>query len=171
MNPWIRWWITLNFYLKVTDIDATCNRLVATLNFIKDWMNHKQLNLNVGKTQYLQIGRRHDLRNANVLGLNVDCVHVRLVDNVKDLGVHLDNSLSVAPQINNVVKASAYHLGNIAFVRKYLDEDSAKKLVHNCVISRLDYCNSLYYGLPNYHLNKRQNIFNRSTRLIIGVIL
>ena len=39
-------------------------------------------------------------------------------------------------------------------------------LIHNHVISRLDYCNSIYYRLPNILLKKLQNIQNRAGRLI-----
>ena len=42
----------------------------------------------------------------------------------------------------------------IAFIKKYLD-DSMKKLVHNYIITRLDYCNSLYDKLPAYQLKKK----------------
>lgn len=71
-------------------------------------------------------------------------------DEVKDLGVLMDENISICSQISKVVKVSGYHLRNIAFVRKYLDEDIVKMLLHNYVISRLDYGSSLYYGLPNY---------------------
>ena len=63
---------------------------------------------------------------------------------------------------------AGYHLRNIAFVKKYIDESSLEKLIHNHVISRIDYCNSLYYGLPNYQLRKLQYIMNRAARLIKG---
>ena len=39
-------------------------------------------------------------------------------------------------------------------------------LIHNHVISKLDYCNSIYYKLPNTLLKKLQNIQNRAARLI-----
>ena len=39
-------------------------------------------------------------------------------------------------------------------------------LIHNHVISRLDYCNSVYHKLPNTQLKKLQNIQNRAARLI-----
>ena len=72
-------------------------------------------------------------------------------------------------QINNVTRVAGYHLRNIAFIKKYVDENIILKLVHNHVISRLDYCNSLYYGLPRYQLRKLQNIMNRAVRLIKGL--
>ena len=70
-------------------------------------------------------------------------------------------------QISNIVKICNHHLRNIAFIRKYLNKDTLKTLIHNHVISRLDYCNSISYRLPNILLKKKnQNIQNTAARLI-----
>ena len=42
-------------------------------------------------------------------------------------------------------------------------------LVHNYHFSRLDYCNSLYYGLPISLSEKLQLVMNRAPRLIKGL--
>ena len=34
-------------------------------------------------------------------------------------------------------------------------------------MSRVDYCNSLYYGLPDYQLHKLQRVLNSSARLVL----
>ena len=39
-------------------------------------------------------------------------------------------------------------------------------IVHAFITSRVDYCNSLLYGLPNYQLNKLQRVLNASARLV-----
>ena len=44
-------------------------------------------------------------------------------------------------------------------------------LIHNHVISRLDYWNSVYYRLPNILLKKLQNIQNRAAGLIKKILL
>ena len=41
-------------------------------------------------------------------------------------------------------------------------------LVHSLVLSRVDYCNSLFVGLPKYLLRKIQSILNRAARLIFS---
>ncbi len=54
-------------------------------------------------------------------------------------------------------------------IRKYLDVRSAKSLVHALVLSRIDYANSLLFGLPQSLLVKLQRVQNAAARLIVGV--
>ena len=45
-------------------------------------------------------------------------------------------------------------------IRKYLSRPVTESLVHAFITSRVDYCNSLLYGLPNSHVMKLQRIQN-----------
>ena len=117
------------------------------------------------------IGTKTSLQNLGDINLNVNGNQIQCVEQVRDLGVVIDRNLSLSGQINNTVRIANYHLRNIVFVKKYIDEDSLKKLVVNNVISRVDYCNSIYYGLPKYQLRKLLNILNRAARLAKGVSL
>ena len=55
---------------------------------------------------------------------------------------------------------------NIRRIRKYLSRRSTETLIHAFVSGRVDYCNSLLYGLPAYQLNKLQRVQNAAARLI-----
>ena len=59
-----------------------------------------------------------------------------------------------------------YHLRNIRRIRKYLSTEGTKTLVDAFITSRLDYCNSLLYGLPVCHLHKIQRVVNAAARLV-----
>ena len=62
--------------------------------------------------------------------------------------------------------ASYRHLHNVKRIRKYLSRESTEMLVHAFITSRVDNCNSLLYGLPNYQLKKLQRVLNASARLV-----
>ena len=42
-------------------------------------------------------------------------------------------------------------------------------LVHSLIVSKVDYCNSLFVGLPNVILKKVQSVLNRTARLIFNL--
>ena len=50
-----------------------------------------------------------------------------------------------------------------------MSEDTIKALTHAFITSRLDYCNSLYYGLSDGLMGRLQSVQNATTRLVMGV--
>ena len=52
---------------------------------------------------------------------------------------------------------------------KFLSPESRKTLVHVFVTSRLDYCNSLLFGVPKFQTDRFRNVINSSARLILRV--
>ena len=158
-------------YFTVFDIRSTSEKLNSVLHSVKEWMDFKHLKLNENKTEYMLVGKKNSLRDLGDVNMYINGNQAHIADKVRDLGVLLDCNLSLNSQINNIVKTAGYNLRNIAFIKKYVDESSLKRLVINSVISRLDYCNSVYYRLPKFQLKKLQNILNRAARLIKGVSL
>ena len=51
----------------------------------------------------------------------------------------------------------------------YLDVGALTTLVHALVVSRLDYCNTLYVGLTLRMMKKLQMVQNTVARLLTGV--
>ena len=69
----------------------------------------------------------------------------------------------------HVTKACAsafYYLYNIQHITKYLSHESTERLVHTFITSRLDYCNGLLYGAPEYQIKKLQRVMNASAQLV-----
>ena len=87
--------------------------------------------------------------------------------NNRNIGVLFDNTLSMSPNVNMICKSGYYHLRNIKRIRKGLSEDSAEKLNHAFVTSRLDNCYGLLYGLPACTIAKLQQFQNAAARLTI----
>ena len=63
---------------------------------------------------------------------------------------------------NRTCSSAFYYLHNMRRIRKYLSRPVTESLVHAFITSRVDYCNSLLYGLPNSHIMKLQRIQNAS---------
>lgn len=58
------------------------------------------------------------------------------------------------------------YIQNIWKIRKYLSFEACETLVHALISSRLDFCNSLLYGLPKSSLQKLQIVQNSAARVI-----
>jgi hypothetical protein len=73
---------------------------------------------------------------------------------VRNLGTWFDEKFTLATHITKISGAAFYHLHNIRHIRKYLSQDAAAEtLIHSFITSRVDYCNSLLYGVPAYQLD------------------
>ena len=71
--------------------------------------------------------------------------------------------------MDHVCKRSYLELRRLAHLRPYLNMDAMKKLVSAFVLSRLDYCNSLFAGLSEDKTTKLQRIQNKATRLVLNL--
>ena len=68
-------------------------------------------------------------------------------------------------QVNNICKSASLAIHNIGKIRNYLDQPTAEKLIHAFVTSKIDFCNSLLFGLPKKQLDKLQCILNAAARI------
>ena len=115
------------------------------------------------------IGTKQQLRKINIEHLMVGGTSVSPVNVAKNLGTWFDSNLSLREHIYMTCRTAYFHLNNIRHIRKYLSNQSAQTLVHAFIIGRLDYCNSLLYGLPSVHLSKLQRVQNSAARLVCNI--
>lgn len=69
-------------------------------------------------------------------------------------------------QISSVVSASFFQLRRIRKISRFLTREALTLVILALVISRLDYANSLYLGIPVYQLRRLQLVQNQAARLI-----
>ena len=77
-----------------------------------------------------------------------------------------DSTMSMSSHIPSISRSLNYHLRNVGRIRCYIDEDTCNHALRPLVISRIDYCNSLLYGLSAKDMQKLQNVQNRAARLV-----
>ena len=126
-----------------------------------------KMKINDIKTEFLIIGTKQQLLNkVNIKILSVGDSAAAPAAMARNLGVLFDENMTLLPHINNTCKTAFYYIHNIRRVGKYLSVEATRTLVHAVVIGRLDYCNSLLYGLPMKSISKPQRVQNAAARLI-----
>ena len=85
---------------------------------------------------------------------------------VGDLGVILDDELTMTAHVNHVVSGSFYQLRQLRSVRRCLPFDARRALVTAFISSRLDYCNATLYGVAAGNVHRLQVVMNAAARLV-----
>ena len=132
---------------------------------IRAWLIRNFLMVNDSKTDALVISSRH--RPPVLLPpvrVGDDLIHPSAT--VRNLGVIFDTNMTMVSQISAVVRNSFLSLRDMYKVRQSLPRDATESIVHSFVTTRLDYCNSLYYGLPKKQIKRLQGIQNTAARLV-----
>ena len=84
---------------------------------------------------------------------------------VRDLGVLLDQELSMTQHIAKVTSSCFYQLRRLRQIRRPVGQELVAQLVHSFVLSRLDYGNSVLAGLPKSVILPLQRVQNAAARL------
>ena len=79
------------------------------------------------------------------------------------------NHLSMKTAINKTCQSGLYHLHNIWRIRIFLSFENRKSIVQAIVMSRIDYSNSLLYGVAATNLSKLQRVQNAAVRLVCSL--
>ena len=148
--------------LQVTAFDD----IGKCISRITTWMNDFFLCLNASKTKILVICPP-SIRDSIILrGTFIDNVCIRFVSHAKNLGVILDEILSFEQQVQYIVKSCIVLIKKIAEIKAFLTEEELVTVVCASLLSKIDYCNALYYGINENLLRKLQTIQNSGVRLI-----
>lgn len=145
----------------------TLEALEACIADVRTWLIANKLMLNDTKTEIIHITSRFQ-KTEPLSPVHIGPSEVNPVSSVRDLGVVLDDRLSMASHVNNVCRVATYSLWTIGQLRTFLDQATTERLVHAFISSRLDCCNSLLYGLPESEVSKLQRIQNAAARLVVG---
>ena len=87
---------------------------------------------------------------------------IQFSKSVQNLGMIFDDKLSMKQQVSQVCQSAYLELSRISLVRHVLTVQATKTLGTYLVLSRLDYCISLFSGMPQQFLEKLQKAQNCS---------
>ncbi len=137
----------------------------SLISDIRGYMIVNMLDINDTKTDFTVINSSRR-KTLDICSLRVGEADIMSSTCIKALGVHIDNTLSMQKQVNEVSRASFAKLSNIYKIRKCIAEDNAKTMVLTMITSGLDYRNSLNYSLSDCLPEKLYCVQKSAARLI-----
>ncbi len=148
-------------------IEKATNRLVKCIQDICKWMNNNALKLNEQKTEFIIFNNSISYEGTKQLTVGTDTV--KSTKEIKILGVTLDYNMTMEKHVTNTCRSAHIQTRKIGSIRKYLTNDASKTITQSLVTVRLDYCNSLYMGLPLKTIHRLQLSHNNAARVVSRV--
>ena len=132
-------------------------------------MSQNFLKLNENKTKFIVFGTTVQLSKLKTLTLVVGDSSVNLSSKVRNLGAIFDNKIKLIIHVNIVCQKAHNQLRNIGKIQKYLSQDTKEIIVHAFVTTRLDYLNSILYGMPDCIIKRLQRLLSAAARIITNL--
>ena len=151
---------------KVEDVVSARIRVEVCLRELNQWMLLSNVRLN-NKTELLVLHAKHRPKQP-LDSITVGDATVEPTSSARNIGAAFEDTMSFEEHVNELCRTAFYHIRNISRIRPCLSIDSTKTLVPALVTSRLDHCNSLLFGLPDYLIQRLQYILNAAAKVITG---
>ena len=136
------------------------DRMNLCISDLRIWMIRNKLKINDSKTEFLIITSSFLKQSFDDLKIIFRGSNIVSSNSARNIGVIFDKCMKLDYHISRVWKSTYFHLCNIGGIRNIISNDACAQLIHSLVTVRLDYCNSILYGLPDnslYRLQKNQN--------------
>ena len=159
--------LSYHLYADDTQIYLSCDlqsvkiaksKIETCIEEIRSWMAANFLQLNDSKTEVLLLGSKSSINKVGSVSLKIGNESIESCRSARNIGLIMDSTLNMQQHINSICKSAWFHLRNIGFIKQFLDDATCEKLIHAFVTSKLDFMNSLLFGVPKVHLDKLQRV-------------
>ena len=117
-------------------------------SFIDSCMNSNRLRLNPAKTEFLWFATLRLLHYFSDSPFILGNTIVKPTTVARNLWVMIYQDFSMRSHIYKLVKSCFYSLRQIRSIQRSLTFDANRTLICSLIQSRVNYCNSLFAGLP-----------------------
>ena len=154
---------------------SSCTSLLVRMSTciveINEWMASNRLKLYPTKTEKIWLGSPQRVYNTvQSVNFKSRVSGIKPTTHVRDLGVMIDNDLSLQCHVNHITRTCFYHLRQLRVIRRSLTVDTAQTLVRSLVHSRLDYWNGVLAGMHQYQYDRLQSVLRAAVRLVMQIL-
>ena len=155
-------------YISFSSSDScqSLTKLSTTLDLIHSWFCANRLAVNPSKTEYLLVGTNQQRSKVTSSSVYFQNLSLTPTDSVRNLGVIFDLNLNLKKHISSICRSSFFQIRQLRQIRSSLDKNSAVILANSLVHSKIDYCNSLLFNLPDASIMRLQRVQNSLARVV-----
>ena len=142
---------------KPEDSSTLRQQLSDCVADVTQWCSSRRLQLNADKTEAIWIGSRAAINKLSLQDRSLTVGTGTMInpsDVVRDLGVLLDSELTIKKHIAKVAAVCFFHIRRLRHIHRCVGKDVTIRLVLALITPQLDYCNSVFAGLPQSTLER-----------------
>ena len=139
----------------------------SSIKDVFSWLVANKLSANPNKTEYFLFNSRNINTQLININLDSDIISKLLCKNLCGL---FQSDMSLDNHISSIIKSCFVQLLDFHRIRLLISKTAAITLANSFIHSRLDYCNSLFYSLPNYSIHRLQKVQNTATRIVTRIV-
>ena len=150
--------------------DKNIKKLKQSVNkemkIIQDWLNTNKLTLNLTKTFYMLFGNQGCIseKDRKKFKINIDQYTIHEVNQIKYLGVILDNKLNWQPHVEYLITKLSRAAGIMFKVRNHLPLKARMTIYESLAASYLRYSTPAWGNATSTTLDKLQTMQNKIIR-------
>ena len=143
------------------------NKNLTSLAQVTSWlwnrvMYSNKFKLNAEKTEVLPVASTSRLSSVGRDSVDIGGKRIPFRSSVRNLGLHLDQTLSMQQHISSVCRAAYLELRRIASIRPYLTQSASAQLVSSAITSRQDYPWSRFHAYREWKNNAAKLVLRKS---------
>ena len=142
---------------------SSVNREISNISL---WFKVNKLSLNLSKTNYIIFRTRKRRVSTNLPEISIDDVIIRKVENVKFLGVTINEHLDWSTHISIISKSVARSVGILSKLKFILPSHILKLIYNSLILPHLSYCNHIWGNSYKSHLKQLLVLQKKSVRII-----
>ena len=135
---------------KIKSLETVLN---YDLKIVSDWLNANRLSLNVKKSKLIIFKSKRKVISPESFSIKLNGFKLEPTENVKYLGLHLDQNLSFDYHINQLSKKLSRSNGILSKLRHYTSKETLISVYYSLFYSHL------LYGCPVWSLT---TLYNRN---------
>ena len=129
-----------------------------------NWFRDNSMIVNPDKFQAILLDKRNSDLHLNE-NITIDKENIKVVSNVKMLGVHIDSKLNFNLHIDIICKSASNQLNALVRLKRYLGHVERLVLVNSFIHSNFNYYLLVWMFSSKKLLSKIENLQKRALRL------